>query len=65
MSFKKFIFSTSLAVLVFSFAYAQDDSLHYDLGRVLAKKSATQTVSITGADLEKYQVTNLSDAINV
>ena len=63
--FKKLLLSTLSAVLLFSVAYAQDDSLHYDLGRVLAKKSATQTSSISGSDLEKYQVTNLSDAINV
>ncbi len=63
--FKKLLLSAVFAVLVFSVANAQDDSLYYDLGRVLVKKSGTQTTSISGKDLEKYQVSDLSDAINV
>jgi hypothetical protein len=63
--FKNLFLSAVLAVFVFSVADAQDDSLYYDLGRVLVKKSGTQTVSIKGKDLEKYQVSDLSDAINV
>ncbi len=63
--FKNLFLSAILAVFVFSVADAQDDSLYYDLGRVLVKKSGTQTTSISGKDLEKYQVSDLSDAINV
>ncbi|MBS1528997.1 MAG: hypothetical protein JSU01_01710 [Bacteroidetes bacterium] len=63
--FKKLFFSAILAVSVFSVAQAQDDSLYYDLGRVLVRKSNTKTTTIKGVDLEKYQASNLSDAINV
>ncbi|MGZ3999327.1 MAG: hypothetical protein ACXVIY_01800 [Mucilaginibacter sp.] len=63
--FKKLLLSAILAVLLFSVAQAQDDSLYYDLGRVLVRKSDTKTTSIKGVDLEKYQASNLSDAINV
>src|SRR3569833_4150442 len=63
--FKKLLLAAILAVSVFSCAHAQDDSLYYDLGRVLVRKSNTKTTTIKGIDLEKYQASNLSDAINV
>src|SRR6201995_5718317 len=63
--FKKLLLSAVLAVLICSYAKAQDDSLYYDLGRVLVRKSNTKTTTIKGTDLEKYQASNLSDAINV
>jgi hypothetical protein len=63
--FKNLFLSAISAVFVFSVANAQDDSLYYDLGRVLVKKSATKTTTIKGIDLERYQASNLSDAINV
>ncbi|HZX59756.1 MAG TPA: hypothetical protein VFE54_13560, partial [Mucilaginibacter sp.] len=63
--FKKLLLSAVLAVLLFSVADAQDDSLYYDLGRTLVRKTNTKTTTIKGADLEKYQASNLSDAINV
>lgn len=62
---KKILFSAILAVFLCAVAQAQDDSLYYDLGRVLVKKSAVQATTISGKDLEKYQASNLSDAINV
>jgi len=63
--FKKLLLAAILAVSVFSCAQAQDDSLYYDLGRVLVRKTNTKTTTIKGVDLEKYQASNLSDAINV
>ncbi len=63
--FKGIFLSALLAFSLVFAAKAQDDSVHYDLGRVLVNKSATQTTSISGHDLEKYQASNLSDAVNV
>ncbi|MGZ3776130.1 MAG: hypothetical protein ACXVI9_00640 [Mucilaginibacter sp.] len=63
--FKSIFLAAALVVLLAFTVTAQDDSLYYDLGRVLVKKSNTKTTTIKGFDLEKYQASNLSDAINV
>ncbi len=57
-----------LAALLFALLFtanAQTDSTHFDLGRILVKKDFTQSITIKGSDLERYQSSDLSDAINV
>jgi hypothetical protein len=46
-------------------ANAQTDTSNYDLGRISVKKDFTQSVTIKGADLERYQFSDLTDAIKV
>lgn len=50
---------------LFFSANAQIDSTHYNLGRVWVKKGFTQSMTIKGNDLERYQFSDLADAINV
>ncbi len=49
--------------LIYFNADAQLDTSYYDLGRIRIKKEFAQSVTIKGADLEKFPATNLSDAI--
>ncbi|UOE50248.1 hypothetical protein MTO98_04075 [Mucilaginibacter sp. SMC90] len=51
--------------LSFSKAYSQNDTSHYDLGRVRLDKKFTQSITIKGADLQRQPFANISDALNV
>ncbi|MDB5135447.1 MAG: hypothetical protein JWP37_2050 [Mucilaginibacter sp.] len=62
---KRLLLSTTFAAFFFLNAKAQTDTTHYDLGRILLKKEFTQGITIKGRDLERYQFSNLADAINV
>jgi hypothetical protein len=62
---KRLSLITAFAALFFLSAKAQNDTTHYDLGRILLKKEFTQGITIKGRDLERYQFSNLADAINV
>jgi hypothetical protein len=55
----------ALIVCIVFTANAQTDTTHYDLGRISVKKGFTQTITIKGSDLEKYQFSDLAEAINV
>ena len=63
--FKRFLFSSILISVCLFNASAQTDTSSYDLGRVSIKKDFTQTIIIKGSDLERYQFSDLADAINV
>jgi hypothetical protein len=60
-------YAFALLALCFSFSktYAQNDTTHYDLGRIKVDKNFTQSITIKAADLDKQPFTNLSEAINV
>jgi hypothetical protein len=45
--------------------FAQNDSVHLDLGYVYLNRAYTQIISVKGADLEKMPFANLSDALSV
>ncbi|HYG37215.1 MAG TPA: hypothetical protein VD908_01290 [Cytophagales bacterium] len=56
---------TTFILVVYSYySYGQSDSTYHDLGRLKLRKEFTQSISIQGADLDKFAFTNLSDAIN-
>jgi hypothetical protein len=56
----------ALAVcLSFSKAYSQNDTSHYDLGRLRVNKNLTQSITIKGSDLQRQPFANISDALNV
>jgi hypothetical protein len=54
-----------ISLFIFNTANAQTDSTHYDLGRISVSKSFTQNITIKAGDIERYQFSNISDAINV
>jgi len=62
---KPILFLSAFFVCLFFTAEAQTDTTDYDLGRISVKKNFTQTITIKGSDLERYQFSDLSDAINV
>jgi len=62
---KNILTTNSLLICLFFTANAQTDTSHYDLGRISVKKDFTQSITIKGSDLERYQFTDLADAINV
>jgi len=62
---KKTLTLTALIISLFTAANAQTDTSHYDLGRISVKKDFTQSVTVKGSDLERYQFSDLADAINV
>lgn len=63
--FKPLSFLTALLVVGAFGASAQTDTAYNDLGRVLVKKNFTQSVTIKGSDLERFQFSDLADALNV
>lgn len=61
---KNLILTAAIPVLFLCMdAKAQTDTTHYDLGNVLIKKNFTQSITIKGADLERYPFSDLSEAI--
>jgi hypothetical protein len=62
---KRFILFTILLLACLLNANAQTDTSSYDLGRVSVKKDFTQSITIKGSDLERYQFSDLADAVNV
>lgn len=63
--FKSFIIISAIFIFFSTVAFAQTDSTSYDLGRINVKKEFTQSITLRGSDLERYQFSNLADAINV
>lgn len=51
--------------LSFSKAYSQNDTSHYDLGRIQLDKKFTQSITIKATDLQRQPFSNLPEAINV
>jgi len=63
--FKSLSIIGALTIGLFFTANAQIDSTLYNLGRISLKKGFTQNITIKGSDLERYQFSDLADAINV
>lgn len=59
------ILTIAFLFLFIAKASAQTDSTHYDMGRIQIKKEFTQSITIKASDLERYQFSDLADAINV
>ena len=62
---KPLLLLSILIVFCFFSASAQTDTSSYDLGRISVMKNFTQTITIKGSDLERYQFSDLADAVNV
>ncbi len=62
---KRYLLLSAFALAAVLKVNAQTDTSNYDLGRISVKKDFTQTITIKGSDLERYQFSDLADAINV
>jgi hypothetical protein len=65
MKLRLFFTTLSISFFIANITNAQTDSTHYDLGRIMVKKDFTQSITVKAADIERYQFSNISDALKV